>query len=129
VTSCRRKFSSLNVLLIVIITFIMVQPWNIGVCWIDLVFVTELSVGISFVPIQPSRVYKQHLIWMLMATSTGLAMLNYQHSTYVYYNRHPAIIPCVLYPLKMFTSLDIHLSYPMSSIICPHDLHRITKLY
>jgi hypothetical protein len=27
----------------------MVQPWNIGVCWIDQVFVTELTVAIFFV--------------------------------------------------------------------------------
>ena len=27
-------------------SFVMVQPWNIGICWIDLVFVTELSVGV-----------------------------------------------------------------------------------
>jgi hypothetical protein len=26
--------------------FVMVQPWNIGVCWIDQVFVTELMVVI-----------------------------------------------------------------------------------
>ena len=26
--------------------FVMVQPWNIGVCWIDQVFVTELAVVI-----------------------------------------------------------------------------------
>jgi hypothetical protein len=29
--------------------FVMVQPWNIGVCWIDQVFVTELAVIIFFV--------------------------------------------------------------------------------
>jgi hypothetical protein len=28
--------------------FVMVQPWNIGACWIDQVFVTELSVVIFF---------------------------------------------------------------------------------
>ena len=28
--------------------FVMVQPWNIGVCWIDKVFVTELTVVIFF---------------------------------------------------------------------------------
>jgi hypothetical protein len=28
--------------------FVMVQPWNIGVCWIDQVFVTELTVVIFF---------------------------------------------------------------------------------
>jgi hypothetical protein len=28
--------------------FVMVQPWNIGVCWIDEVFVTELTVVIFF---------------------------------------------------------------------------------
>ena len=27
---------------------VMVQPWNIGVCWIDQVFVTELTVVIFF---------------------------------------------------------------------------------
>jgi len=27
---------------------VMVQPWNIGVCWIDQVFVTKLSVVIFF---------------------------------------------------------------------------------
>jgi hypothetical protein len=33
---------------------VMVQPWNIGVCWIDQVFVTELSVVIFiFLFIQP----------------------------------------------------------------------------
>ena len=26
--------------------FVMIQPWNIGVCWIDQVFVTELTVVI-----------------------------------------------------------------------------------
>ena len=31
----------------------MVQPWNIGVCWIDLVFVTELSIVIFVLFIQP----------------------------------------------------------------------------
>jgi hypothetical protein len=30
--------------------FFMVQPWNIGVCWIDQVFVTELTAVIFFVP-------------------------------------------------------------------------------
>jgi hypothetical protein len=29
--------------------FVMVQLWNIGVCWIDQVFVTELTVVIFFV--------------------------------------------------------------------------------
>ena len=29
--------------------FVMVQPWHIGVCWIDQVFVTELTVVIFFV--------------------------------------------------------------------------------
>ena len=29
--------------------FAMVQPWNIGVCWIDQVFATELTVVIFFV--------------------------------------------------------------------------------
>ena len=28
--------------------FVMEQPWNIGVCWIDQVFVTELTVVIFF---------------------------------------------------------------------------------
>jgi hypothetical protein len=28
--------------------FVMVQPWKIGVCWIDQVFVTELTVVIFF---------------------------------------------------------------------------------
>jgi hypothetical protein len=28
--------------------FVMAQPWNIGVCWIDQVFVTELTVVIFF---------------------------------------------------------------------------------
>jgi len=28
--------------------FVMVQPWNIGVCWIDMVFVTKLTVIIFF---------------------------------------------------------------------------------
>ena len=31
-------------LLIVMFKFVMVQPWNMGVCWIVLVFVTELTV-------------------------------------------------------------------------------------
>ena len=29
--------------------YVMVQPWNIGVCWIDQVFVTELTAVIFFV--------------------------------------------------------------------------------
>jgi len=35
----RRKCSRLKVLFIVMFTFVMVQPWNRGVRWIDLVFV------------------------------------------------------------------------------------------
>jgi len=35
---------------------------DVHVCY-GTVFVTKLSVGILFVPIQPFRVYKQHLIW------------------------------------------------------------------
>jgi len=52
---------------------------------------------------------------MLMATSTGLAMLIYQYSTYLNSNSHPAIIPGVLYryPLSFLESLDIQLSYPI----------------
>jgi len=35
---------------------VMVQAWNIWVCWIDQVFVTELSVVIFFLFIQPCLV-------------------------------------------------------------------------
>jgi hypothetical protein len=38
--------------------FVMVQPWNIGVCWIDQVFVTELIVVIFFLFMQPFWVLK-----------------------------------------------------------------------
>jgi hypothetical protein len=44
VTPWRWKLSKLNVLLIVRFTFVMVQPWKIGDCWIDQVIVTELTV-------------------------------------------------------------------------------------
>jgi hypothetical protein len=51
VASWRRTFSRLNVLFIVMFTLVilMIQSWNNGVCWIGLVFVTELSVVIGFV--------------------------------------------------------------------------------
>jgi hypothetical protein len=48
VTPWRQKFSKLNVLNCDV-HHGMVQLWNIGVCWIDQVFVTELSVVIFFV--------------------------------------------------------------------------------
>jgi hypothetical protein len=37
--------------------FVMVQPWNIGVCWIDQVVVTELTVVIFFLFMQPFWVF------------------------------------------------------------------------
>ena len=49
VTPLRQQFSKLNVY-ICDVQHVMVQPWNIGVYWIDQVFVPELSVVIlSFV--------------------------------------------------------------------------------
>jgi hypothetical protein len=44
----RQKFSRLNILNCDVHR-VIVQPWKIGVCWIDQVFVTELSVVIFVV--------------------------------------------------------------------------------
>jgi hypothetical protein len=48
VTSNAFKAQSLThfYLFILMFKFVLVQPWNIGVCRIDLVFVTELNVDL-----------------------------------------------------------------------------------
>jgi hypothetical protein len=72
--------------------FVMVQSWNIGVCWIDQVFVTELTVVI-FCCSSHTRCFVMWYINVIFIKfikfTTYETVLIYKFSTVFSFMRHP----------------------------------------
>jgi hypothetical protein len=103
-------------LLILMFKFVLVQPWNIGVCRIDLVFVTELTVNLVSIKkaFDLVKIYLSFRIMLLNRWSVSISIF-VSHVCIAFWGDGKHL------PLFFYLCMHFMYTYGLCMYVCIHN--------